>query len=133
MRIRRDADEQLVLSHVYNRLSNLVSLLTVHIFKDDWNRPSAYQILGDSSLFSSHPAVPNLPSNRPAIPNIPDKNTQAGVTPSIPPAALPPSVGQLGRIGASAAVGGSYAARPGADHNYSTVRTTNQSVLRDTS
>ena len=55
VRIRRDADEQMVLAHVFNRLGNLISVLTVHIFKDDWARPSAYQILGDSSLFPASP------------------------------------------------------------------------------
>ncbi|KAK2176682.1 hypothetical protein NP493_646g01082 [Ridgeia piscesae] len=52
VRIRRDADEQMVLSHVYHRLSNLLSVLTIQVFKDDWSRPSTYQILGDSSLLS---------------------------------------------------------------------------------
>ncbi|XP_051772012.1 zinc transporter 6 [Ctenopharyngodon idella] len=40
VRIRRDADEQMVLAHVTNRLNVLVSTLTVQIFKDDWVRPS---------------------------------------------------------------------------------------------
>ena len=52
VRVRRDADEQMVLAHVYHRLANLVSVLTVQIFKDDWSRPSAFQILGDASLLS---------------------------------------------------------------------------------
>ncbi|CAF89989.1 unnamed protein product, partial [Tetraodon nigroviridis] len=39
VRIRRDANEQLVLAHVTNRLLPLVSTLTVQIFKDDWTRP----------------------------------------------------------------------------------------------
>ena len=39
VRIRRDANEQLVLAHVTNRLLPLVSALTVQIFKDDWTRP----------------------------------------------------------------------------------------------
>lgn len=39
VRIRRDANEQLVLAHVTNRLLPLVSPLTVQIFKDDWARP----------------------------------------------------------------------------------------------
>uniref|UniRef100_A0A673J3M0 Solute carrier family 30 member 6 n=1 Tax=Sinocyclocheilus rhinocerous TaxID=307959 RepID=A0A673J3M0_9TELE len=38
VRIRRDADEQMVLAHVTNRLHTLVSTLTVQIFKDDWAR-----------------------------------------------------------------------------------------------
>uniref|UniRef100_UPI00358F0D11 zinc transporter 6 isoform X2 n=1 Tax=Myxine glutinosa TaxID=7769 RepID=UPI00358F0D11 len=40
VRVRRDANEQLVLAHVTNRLSVLVSPLTVQIFKDDWSRPN---------------------------------------------------------------------------------------------
>eukprot|EP00062_Callorhinchus_milii_P013303 gi/632961292/ref/XP_007896672.1/ PREDICTED: zinc transporter 6 [Callorhinchus milii] len=40
VRIRRDANEQLVLAHVTNRLSTLVKTLTIQIFKDDWVRPS---------------------------------------------------------------------------------------------
>ncbi|KAM3862687.1 zinc transporter 6 [Diretmus argenteus] len=40
VRIRRDANEQLVLAHVTNRLLPLVSTLSVQIFKDDWTRPS---------------------------------------------------------------------------------------------
>ncbi|XP_077139042.1 zinc transporter 6 isoform X1 [Ranitomeya variabilis] len=39
VRIRRDANEQLVLAHVTNRLNTLVSTLTVQIFKDEWSRP----------------------------------------------------------------------------------------------
>uniref|UniRef100_A0A3B1J600 Solute carrier family 30 member 6 n=1 Tax=Astyanax mexicanus TaxID=7994 RepID=A0A3B1J600_ASTMX len=40
VRIRRDANEQMVLAHVTNRLHTLVSTLTVQIFKDDWTRPT---------------------------------------------------------------------------------------------
>ncbi|XP_036439162.1 zinc transporter 6 [Colossoma macropomum] len=40
VRIRRDANEQMVLAHVTNRLHTLVSTLTIQIFKDDWTRPS---------------------------------------------------------------------------------------------
>ena len=36
VRIRRDANEQVVLRHVTQSLSRYVSDLTVHIFKDDW-------------------------------------------------------------------------------------------------
>ncbi len=50
VRVRRDADEQMVLAHVYNRLSNVVPVLTVQIFKDDWTRHSAFSIFGDPSL-----------------------------------------------------------------------------------
>jgi len=71
VRVRRDADEQMVLAHVYNRLANLVSVLTVQIFKDDWSRPSAFQILGDSSLLSktSVDSKPGLPAS--AISGVP--------------------------------------------------------------
>ena len=48
VRVRRDADDQLVLAHVFNRLSNLVRVLTVQIFKDDWTRGSAFAVLGSS-------------------------------------------------------------------------------------
>ncbi|KAL8603028.1 hypothetical protein ACOMHN_051905 [Nucella lapillus] len=48
VRVRRDADEQLVLAHVFHRLSNLVTVLTVQIFKDDWTRGSALAVLGSS-------------------------------------------------------------------------------------
>ncbi|XP_070182227.1 zinc transporter 6-like, partial [Littorina saxatilis] len=48
VRVRRDADEQLVLAHVFHRLSNLVRVLTIQIFKDDWTRGSAYAVLGSS-------------------------------------------------------------------------------------
>ncbi|XP_075059808.1 zinc transporter 6 isoform X1 [Mixophyes fleayi] len=50
VRIRRDANEQLVLAHVTNRLSTLVSTLTVQIFKDEWTRP----------VLSSGPMPPNM-------------------------------------------------------------------------
>nr|XP_002121319.1 zinc transporter 6 [Ciona intestinalis] len=36
VRVRRDADEQMVLAHVTHRLSTLVSHLTVQVSKDDW-------------------------------------------------------------------------------------------------
>ncbi|XP_069394916.1 zinc transporter 6 [Paralichthys olivaceus] len=55
VRIRRDANEQLVLAHVTNRLLPLVSTLTVQIFKDDWTRP-----LLTGALSSSPSSVPPL-------------------------------------------------------------------------
>ncbi|KAH8860242.1 Zinc transporter 6 [Schistosoma japonicum] len=38
VRVRRDANEQLVLAHVTNRLSSLVKYLTIQVYKDDWTR-----------------------------------------------------------------------------------------------
>ena len=67
VRIRRDADEQLVLAHVVNRLSNLIQSLTIQVFKDDWSRASAYQIISDSSLPSSFPGVAGSPMRLPMV------------------------------------------------------------------
>ncbi|CAG5127793.1 unnamed protein product [Candidula unifasciata] len=82
VRVRRDADEQLVLAHVYNRLNNLVSCLTIQIFKDDWNRSSTYTTaaLGSPSFpgaigFQTPPRVASpthdvmSPVHQPPMPN----------------------------------------------------------------
>lgn len=45
VRVRRDADEQLVLAHVWNKLAGLVQILTIHIFKDDWMRRTTHQLV----------------------------------------------------------------------------------------
>lgn len=55
VRVRRDADEQMVLAHVHNRLSNLVSELTIQIFKDDWSRSSSVYHLPTTASFSTYP------------------------------------------------------------------------------
>lgn len=74
VRVRRDADEQMVLAHVYNRLANLVSVLTVQIFKDDWSRPSAFQILGDPTLLSkTSESRPNLTAT--TVSGVPNSGT----------------------------------------------------------
>ncbi|CAD5120565.1 DgyrCDS9131 [Dimorphilus gyrociliatus] len=65
VRVRRDADEQLVLAHVVNRLSDLVPNLTVQIFKDDWTRPTARQIISQSPNFASPTLFPYRPSTSP--------------------------------------------------------------------
>ena len=56
VRIRRDANEQLVLAHVTNRLLPLVSTLTVQIFKDDWTRPLLSGTLSSASVPPMSPA-----------------------------------------------------------------------------
>lgn len=63
MRIRRDANEQMVLAHVTNRLNALVSILTVQIFKDDWIRPTlATGPIGNNMLnLSDHYIIPMPP------------------------------------------------------------------------
>lgn len=45
VRVRRDANEQVVLSHLTNRLSNLVSDLTIQVFKDEWSWQSSPRLL----------------------------------------------------------------------------------------
>ncbi|KAG7231986.1 hypothetical protein INR49_010030 [Caranx melampygus] len=72
VRIRRDANEQLVLAHVTNRLLPLVSTLTVQIFKDDWTRPLLTGTL--SSRLRARPSdlhaiqTSALPQNSPLTP-----------------------------------------------------------------
>lgn len=69
VRVRRDADEQLVLAHVYSRLSNIVSNLTVQIFKDDWTRASSFNLMGNPAFSQNYTQIPStytstLPSSR---------------------------------------------------------------------
>ena len=40
----------MVLAHVMNRLCNVVNKLTVQVFKDDWVRTSAYQVIRESNI-----------------------------------------------------------------------------------
>lgn len=63
VRIRRDANEQMVLAHVTNRLYTLVSTLTVQIFKDDWIRPtlSSVPIANNILNLSDHHIIPMPP------------------------------------------------------------------------
>ena len=57
VRIRRDADEQLVLAHVWNKLAGIVQILTIHIFKDDWMRRTTHQLVYDQKSFPLPPAL----------------------------------------------------------------------------
>ncbi|XP_032072183.1 zinc transporter 6 [Thamnophis elegans] len=84
VRIRRDANEQLVLAHVTNRLSALVSILTVQIFKDDWIRPTlATGPIGNNMLnLSDHYIIP-MPSLKAAENS--DHVTSTPTKPSSPP------------------------------------------------
>lgn len=68
VRIRRDANEQLVLAHVTNRLLPLVSTLTVQIFKDDWTRPLLSSALSPPSAASSQLPNEGYPSSSSAFP-----------------------------------------------------------------
>nr|XP_042122854.1 zinc transporter 6 isoform X5 [Peromyscus maniculatus bairdii] len=60
VRIRRDANEQMVLAHVTSRLYTLVSTLTVQIFKDDWIRPALLSgpVAPNVLHFSDHHIIP---------------------------------------------------------------------------
>uniref|UniRef100_UPI00398F7EE1 zinc transporter 6 isoform X2 n=1 Tax=Pristiophorus japonicus TaxID=55135 RepID=UPI00398F7EE1 len=106
VRIRRDANEQLVLAHVTNRLSTLVKILTVQIFKDDWIRPSlvtapipgnmlnpldhtniaalsAVKPLDDMNPITSTPAKPISPPPEFSF-NTPGKNINPVILPTAP-------------------------------------------------
>lgn len=84
VRIRRDANEQMVLAHVTNRLYTLVSTLTVQIFKDDWIRPtlSSVPIANNILNLSDHHVIP-MPSLKAADNLHPVTSTPA--KPSSPP------------------------------------------------
>uniref|UniRef100_A0A672R8K5 Zinc transporter 6-like n=1 Tax=Sinocyclocheilus grahami TaxID=75366 RepID=A0A672R8K5_SINGR len=100
VRIRRDADEQMVLARVTNRLHTLVSTLTVQILKDDWARhsltsstlptgslslseyvtsaafpPAGSKPLEESNLVTSTPAKPSSPPSEFSF-NTPGKHIQ---------------------------------------------------------
>ncbi|KAG8504821.1 Zinc transporter 6, partial [Galemys pyrenaicus] len=84
VRIRRDANEQMVLAHVTNRLYTLVSILTVQIFKDDWVRPALLSgpVATNVLNFSDHHIIP-----MPTLKNADDLNpvTSTPSKPSSPP------------------------------------------------
>jgi hypothetical protein len=56
----RDADEQLVLAHVWNKLANVVQILTIHIFKDDWLRHQTHTFLQPQT---GNPNPSNIPAS----------------------------------------------------------------------
>jgi zinc transporter 6 len=84
VRIRRDANEQMVLAHVTNRLYTLVSTLTVQIFKDDWSRPALLSgpVAANVLNFSDHHVIP-----MPLLKNMDDMTpfTSTPAKPSSPP------------------------------------------------
>ncbi|NP_001006402.1 zinc transporter 6 [Gallus gallus] len=84
VRIRRDANEQMVLAHVTNRLYTLVSTLTVQIFKDDWIRPTLSSVpIANNMLNLSDHHVITMPSLKAADNLNPVTSTPA--KPSSPP------------------------------------------------
>ncbi|XP_066473942.1 zinc transporter 6 [Tiliqua scincoides] len=85
VRIRRDANEQMVLAHVTNRLYTLVSTLTVQIFKDDWIRPTLTSgpIANNILNISDHHIIP-MPPLKSSEDSNPTTSTPAKLT-SPPP------------------------------------------------
>ncbi|KAM6323602.1 zinc transporter 6 isoform 2-T2 [Aegotheles albertisi] len=84
VRIRRDANEQMVLAHVTNRLYTLVSTLTVQIFKDDWIRPTLSSVpIANNILNLSDHHIISMPSLKAADNLNPVTSTPA--KPSSPP------------------------------------------------
>ncbi|XP_062830700.1 zinc transporter 6 isoform X2 [Anolis carolinensis] len=85
VRIRRDANEQMVLAHVTNRLCTLVSTLTVQIFKDDWIRPALTTgpIANNMLNLSDHYIIP-MPPLKVAENSSPATSTPAKAS-SLPP------------------------------------------------
>lgn len=86
VRIRRDANEQMVLAHVTNRLYTLVSTLTVQIFKDDWVRPALMSgpVAANVLNFSDQHAIP-MPPLKTAEEVTPVASTPAKASSSPPP------------------------------------------------
>ncbi|XP_077993972.1 zinc transporter 6-like [Glandiceps talaboti] len=64
VRVRRDANEQMVLAHVTNRLSNVVSILTIQVFKDDWTRPTFTSSSINAPSVPSSKFPPSLPTSK---------------------------------------------------------------------
>ena len=58
VRVRRDADEQLVLAHVWNKLAGIVQILSIQIFKDDWMRRTTHQLVYNQQNFNFQIASP---------------------------------------------------------------------------
>ncbi|XP_013789857.1 zinc transporter 6-like isoform X2 [Limulus polyphemus] len=77
VRVRRDANEQLVLAHLVDRLSNLVSDLTIQVFKDEWAwSTTTLQVLNESAL--------KFPSLAPSITSTISLTTRSPVTTGYP-------------------------------------------------
>ncbi|XP_055783881.1 zinc transporter 6 isoform X1 [Salvelinus fontinalis] len=85
VRIRRDANEQMVLAHVTNRLFPLVSTLTVQIFKDDWIRPSLSVLPASTLSPSDHGGLSSFVPPPPKSSEDMDRLTSTPSKPSSPP------------------------------------------------
>lgn len=73
VRIRRDADEQLVLAHVWNKLAGLVQILTIHIFKDDWMRRTTHQLVYNQNFQMPNAQLSRMPTPDPLATNLINK------------------------------------------------------------
>uniref|UniRef100_A0AA85K4B1 Cation efflux protein transmembrane domain-containing protein n=1 Tax=Trichobilharzia regenti TaxID=157069 RepID=A0AA85K4B1_TRIRE len=63
VRVRRDANEQLVLAHVTNRLCSLVKYLTIQVYKDDWTRATNSFIMNWTPAINHQSTLPNSSSS----------------------------------------------------------------------
>lgn len=79
VRIRRDADEQLVLAHVWDKLAGMVQILTIHIFKDDWMRRTTHQLVFNGKNNPSLQTPMNL-MNAESMQNSQKMNLQAAAS-----------------------------------------------------
>lgn len=77
VRIRRDADEQLVLAHVWNKLAGIVQILTIQIFKDDWMRRTTHQLVYNQHSFNFQIAPPAPPLAK--LPPLINENTNNSI------------------------------------------------------
>lgn len=83
VRIRRDADEQLVLAHVWNKLAGIVQILTIHIFKDDWMRRTTHQLVFNQKNINFQAPIVNLNPPSEASPTLTSKFTRKSPTGAI--------------------------------------------------
>ncbi|XP_033634335.1 zinc transporter 6-A-like [Asterias rubens] len=63
VRVRRDANEQMVLAHVANKLSHLVTTLTIQVTKDDWTRLTPISSFPGEALSTKLPPPAPLNAN----------------------------------------------------------------------
>jgi hypothetical protein len=93
VRIRRDADEQLVLAHVWNKLAGLVQVLTIHIFKDDWMRRTTHQLVYNQHSMPYTVATTQLTTPLPPIylPKINSNNPLANSNSASHPVGITPN------------------------------------------
>lgn len=110
VRVRSDSDDQMILAHLTNRLSNLVWPLTIQINKDERSllQPNStasmanQRLFGGSSVSSMGGAVPRATDHVHFAPHK-IKNNLLATTPSVGPSPgrrLPPQAESMPNLGA---------------------------------